>query len=370
MPFVLKNNMSKKSEIICLLLPTLQAGGMERVMAQLAVYFCSKASDEVHLVLYGRNIQMYYDLPESLQVHYPDFKFNNRFRLLSMFRRMAFLRRTIKSLKPNAILSFGEYWNSFVLLTLLGLKYPVFISDRCQPDKKMSSKHRLFRRYLYPLAKGVIAQTKVAREIYHKQFTHSNIEVIANPILVPASSNGIKREKIILTVGRLIPGKNHRQLIDLFIQLNQLDWKLVIVGGDAQHYNLKKELEAYITSLNLSDRILLTGSQPDVESYYQKASIFAFTSESEGFPNVLTEAMSFSLPVVAFDCVAGPSDIISNGNNGFLVPLHDYDTFSQRLQALMQDSVLRDRLGLQARESIRRFSLDSIGQAYYDFITK
>lgn len=78
--------------------------------------------------------------------------------------------------------------------------------------------------------------------------------------------------------------------------------------------------------------------------------------------------MSAGLPLVAFDCIAGPSDMIIDGKNGFLVPLFDYATFGKRLKQLMEDSKLQEQLGKEARTSIGQFSIEKIGQEFYDLI--
>lgn len=353
---------------MCLLIPTLQPGGMERVMNELAHFFCKKEDLEVHMVLYGRHIQFYYGLPDNIIVHTPGFTFNDRIRTWSMTRRWLFLRRTVAEIQPDSVLSFGEYWNSFVLLALHGLHLPVFVSDRCQPGKKMRLHHRWLRRALYPTAKGIVAQTSIAERIYHHQFKHGNIRVIGNPIRVPLSTNGAPKENWVLTVGRLIRSKNHKQLIELFAQIGQPGWKLVIVGGNALKSDLKSELTATIQRLGVADKVVLADNQSDVESYYRRSKIFAFTSDSEGFPNVIGEAQSFGLPVIAFDCVAGPSDMITDNYNGFLIPLKNYEMFRQKLTLLMQCAELRERLGTNALESIRNFSAEVIGRQFYDFV--
>ena len=78
--------------------------------------------------------------------------------------------------------------------------------------------------------------------------------------------------------------------------------------------------------------------------------------------------MSAGLPVVAFDCIAGPSDMIEDGKSGFLVPLFDYATFETRLGMLMEDAGLRERLGQAAQVSIKRFSIEKIGQQFSQFL--
>lgn len=354
---------------ICLVIPSLQAGGMERVMSELAGYFCMKPDIEVHLVMYGIMPKIFYPIPNNLIVHQPNWEFDNSKRIQSAIKRMAYLRRTIISIAPSAILSFGEHWNSFVLLALYGLHYTVFISDRCQPDKNLGLLHNSLRTWLYPRATGIIAQTSIAQEIYYKQFHHPNIRVIGNPIRsFEGKSESFNRENIILTVGRLILSKHHDLLIDIFLKIANPDWKLVIVGGDAIKQNGMERLSVKIKARGAENQIILTGSISNVEEYYRKSKIFAFTSSSEGFPNVIGEAMATGLPVVAFDCVAGPAEMIMDGVNGFLVPLFDTDKFEQQLRVLMTNENRRRQMGLAASISVEKFSIESTGGKYYSFI--
>jgi len=358
-----------RKEKLCLVVPSLHAGGMERVMSQLAFFFCRKDNIEVHLVLYGRDPVIFYNIPGQLIVHQPAAPFNAKFRKISTLKRLAYLRHEVQKIKPDAILSFGEYWNTFVILALYGVRIPVFVSDRCQPGKDMGRLQTLLRNWLYPRTKGIVAQTSKAREVYENQFRHNNIKVIGNPIsIINDNQDPAIRENIVLTVGRLIKSKNHDRLIELFINIGIPGWKLIIVGDDAQKQNNMVRLQSLVKSLNAEERVVLAGNQSDVGQYYSKSRIFAFTSESEGFPNVIGEAQSYGLPVVAFDCTAGPSDLIRDNSNGFLIPLFDYDLFQHRLRMLMEDQEMRTQFGAAARESVREFSLENIGEQFYNFI--
>ncbi len=355
---------------ICLIIPSLLPGGMERVMSELAGYFCQNPEVEVHLILYGLDPTVFYPIPSNLVVHQPDWRFDNSKRMWHTMRRMWYLRKEVSLIKPETVLSFGEYWNNFALLALIGLKLNVFVSDRCQPDKSLGNLHDWLRKILYPRATGIIAQTLIAKEIYLKQYHHSNIHVIGNPIRrIESDFQVLSKEKIVLTVGRLIQTKHHDLLIDIFLKINRPDWKLVIVGGDALKESGTEHLNRMIKEKGAGNCVILTGNVSNVDEYYLKSSIFAFTSSSEGFPNVIGEAMSAELPVVAFDCCAGPSDIIEHGRNGFLIPLFDIEMFQNKLDLLMQDESLRNLMGKAAKESISHFSVDVIGRKYYEFIT-
>jgi GalNAc-alpha-(1->4)-GalNAc-alpha-(1->3)-diNAcBac-PP-undecaprenol alpha-1,4-N-acetyl-D-galactosaminyltransferase len=354
----------------CLVIPYLQAGGMERVMSELAGYFCQKDDLEVHIVIYGKDIEVFYTIPDSLIVHTPKSKFNDSVRFLSSIGRLIYLRNKVKEIDPDSVLSFGEYWNSFVLLSLYGLHYPVYVSDRCQPGKDLGKLHTVLRKWLYPRAKGIIAQTSKAKDIYMNQFRHNNIRIIGNPIhIINDFADKPVKENIVLTVGRLIKTKNHDKLIELFDRINMPGWKLIIVGEDAQKQNQKIRLQTLIKKLNAEHKVILAGNQSDVGLFYLKSKIFIFTSDSEGFPNVIGEAQAFGLPVIAFDCIAGPSDLIKNGENGILVPLYDYVALEENLSRLMNNPELRESLASNSSKTIKSFSIDKIGEEFYSFMS-
>lgn len=360
--------MAQKLKKIVLTIPSLQPGGMERVMAELANYFVGLQGTEVHLVLYGLKRDIFYDIHQNIVVHRPGFAFNNQKRFLHTLKTLLFLRKKVQELHPDTVLSFGEVWNNFVLLSCLGLSYPVYVSDRCQPDKKWSRLQRNLRNWLYPKAAGIIAQTQKAKDIYQQLFSHPNIRVIGNPIRPIEPDPSISRENIVLSIGRLITTKHHDELIRIFARLNQPDWKLVIVGGDALKQQNSVRLQALIEELGVANRVELAGQRSDVDNFYRRSKIFAFTSSSEGFPNVIGEAMSASLPVVAYDCVAGPSDLIEHEKTGFLVGIHDISTFEQYLSQLMQDENLRVEMGEHSKEKIQQFSTPKVAEAVEKFI--
>ncbi|NLA47830.1 MAG: glycosyltransferase family 4 protein [Bacteroidales bacterium] len=361
------NNTTKR---ICLVIPSLQAGGMERVMVELAGNFSSRKGIEVHLILYDLSREIFYKVPQDVFIYKPTFDFHNRWRLFYTIKTLFFLRKSIKKINPITILSFGEYWNSFLLLSLIGLKYPVFVSDRSQPDKSLGRFHDLLRRRLYPKAKGLIFQTEAARRIFFRNNRHRNTFVIGNPVRqIPSLREMANREKVVLMVGRLIKTKHQDKLIEIFAKIDLPDWKLMLVGYDHLKQSNMERLRKLAEELGIASRVIFTGKVEDPKDYYMSSSVFAFTSSSEGFPNVIGEAMSAGLPVVAFDCIAGPSEMITDNHDGFLIPLFDYVGFQSKLIELMNNQELRSRFGANARESIKQFSSDNICEAFYEFIT-
>jgi len=363
---IMGNRMNKKR--ICLVIPSLQAGGMERVMSELAWYFSKKKELELHLLLYGKTREIFYSLPENIIIYKPAFPFNNSFRFYYTLKTIIYLRTTVNLINPDSILSFGEYWNSFVLLSLLFKKYPVFISERSQPDKSLGKFQDHLRKWLYPKSSGVILQSQKAKQIYQANFKGLNIRVIGNPIRNIRSNSDIIRENQILMVGRLIRSKHQDNLIKIFASINNKDWKLVLVGYDHLKQNNMNLLKKLALECGVEDRVVFAGKQNDVDTYYLSSKIFAFTSSSEGFPNAIGEAMAAGLPVVAYDCVAGPSEMIRDGENGFLVPVFDDTLFAEKLNHLMLDEAVRERLGKKGNEDIKKFNIQAIGEQFYQFI--
>lgn len=350
---------------IVFVIPSLQPGGMERVMSILLWETRNQLpTASLHLVLYGINRDVFYEIPEQIKIHRPQFKFNNKRRTLDTLKTLWFLRKKISNLNPDAILSFGERWNNLVLLAGLGRKWPIYVSDRCQPDLSLGPIQDVLRKWLYPKAMGVIAQTSQAKAVYQQMYRQKNLYVIGNPIKQVNSLECAPREKIILNIGRLIDSKHHVELIHIFLKINKPDWKLVIVGGNALKQNNFDKLNSLIKQKQSEKKIILTGPLKDVNSWYRKASIFAFPSSSEGFPNVIAEALAYGLPVVAFDCIAGPRDLIEQGKNGFLIKNLDFKSFEERLEHLMVNEKLRKEMSTYAGKSVEKFDEEYIAKEF------
>lgn len=357
--------MNKK---IAFVIPTLSSGGMERVMSILVNYCSTKEGFICYLVIYGKAVGDFYKINDNVKIIRPYFKFNDNKRVHSTIRTMVFLRRIVKEIQPDVLLSFGEFWNNFVLLSLYGMKLPIFISDRSSPNKSLGFVQEKLKDLLYRKSAGFIAQTTVSAEKARKRFPNLPIKVIGNPIRSISIDSKIKRENIIVSVGRLITTKHHDRMINIFAKINPTDWKLIIIGGDSIKQNNSVTLQKQIDNLNMNKKIILAGKQNNVDDYLLKAKIFAFTSSSEGFPNVIGEAMSAGLPVVSYDCVAGPSDMIKDGENGFLTPLFDDILFEEKLHFLMNNKEKRESMGINAQKSISRFSVDNIANSYFSFL--
>ena len=165
-------------------------------------------------------------------------------------------------------------------------------------------------------------------------------------------------QKRVVSVGKLSMGKNFAALIRSWkiVHDRHPDWALMILGDGEE----KTRLQDLIANLNLNDSISLIGCVDDVGPYLEHSSIFAFSSLSEGLSLVIIEAMASGLPVVSYDCPCGPKDIITEGENGFLVPVVNETLLANRICYLIENDDDRKRMGELASKNAERFSIDII----------
>lgn len=161
-----------------------------------------------------------------------------------------------------------------------------------------------------------------------------------------------------LGVGRLHEQKGFADLISAFVKAlgDRQDWDLFLVGEG----ELRPELERLARESGAGDRIHLPGRTGDIAPWYSRADLFVLSSLTEGFPNVLLEAMASGTAVISTNCDFGPADIIRDGVDGCLVPVGDVDALAACVRALADDPSKRVRLGLRAAEVLARFDVSVI----------
>lgn len=167
-----------------------------------------------------------------------------------------------------------------------------------------------------------------------------------------------RTSRLAIAVGRLTHQKGFDLLLRAWSQVEQGggDWSLVIVGSGEDENALK----ALAQELELRNVDFVPASS-DIESWYDKSSVFLLSSRYEGFGMVLLEAMAKGLPVVSFDCVAGPRELVDDGVTGFLVPVSDgADGFAKKIVELLGSEKLRDEFSANALRKSEQFGIEPI----------
>jgi len=351
---------------ITLVISTLNPGGAERVMTTLANAWAEKQAEVIFVTFKEPGYQSFYPLHPRVTLCNLNLLPQGQESLLSKLgnrvKRLFALRRTIKQQKPELVISFMDTVNITTLLATIGLGIPVIISERIDPRYfQIGFFNKLLRKITYPFAKHIVVQTGQILN-YFPSTLHPRISIIPNPVSIPPKATDQNRidfeKKQIIAVGRLLKQKGFDLLLQAFSKINLKfpDWKLVIWGEG----NDRSALETLSNQLKLSTQVSFPGVTDDIYSELSQSSLFVLSSRFEGFPNALCEAMAIGLPVIAFDCGSGPSDIVRHQIDGLLIPADNIEALSKTMKQLMENAALRKQFGNRASEITDRFSVKKI----------
>lgn len=226
-------------------------------------------------------------------------------------------------------------------------KVPVILSERVDPRYLPTSKlHRFLKRIVFRNANGIVFQTKEIQNYFSEPIRKKGV-VIPNPILddnLPVADVNNSRKEIV-AVGRLSEEKNFGMLIEAFAELNLRDYKLHIYGDGP----LRKELESLIGRLGVENQVVLEGHVERVVDKIQGADIFVLSSNHEGMPNVLLEAMAMGLACISTDFPSGGAKVlVKNGINGLLIPVNDKEALKNAILTLVGNQELKLELKKKA----------------------
>ena len=284
-------------------------------------------------------LDRFYSIDKQIKIYEPGIERKSMNKYFYALRLIPYIRKILKKTNSDVVFSFGEWFNPFVILATWGMKYPVFVCDRMSPTLKFGIILDTAKRFLYKKAKGIIAQTTYAADVIRKRTNAKNVAVIPNPLNL---MNYILCEKknYIVTLGRLSKEKGHIYLIKAFAKINKPDWTLHIVGDGP----LRSEFEYLVKNLGIEKKVIFHGHLKDFSLIFSESKIFVLPSLSEGYPNALIEAMSVPLACISSDCIAGPADIINNGENGLLIEPANVEALTGALNKLIEDIPLRKTL--------------------------
>ena len=356
--------MNKQANKILIIAPCLAMGGIERASSNTANGLSELGAKVYFLSLFKK--EAFFKLNEGIEIIEPQ-GFNKT--KLSLFKSILWIRKEIKRVNPEHILVFNKFYGAITALALLGTKYPYFLSERSSPLFVWRQPMRAINKFAFSIKppKGVIAQTNIAAEYQRKYFKKTEVIVIPNSVREVQLFPEIKREKVILAVGRLNDYlKGFDLLIESFAKLKNQDWELHIAGGDEEGEALKEQAER----LGVINRIKFLGKVKEIDKCYAYAGMFVIPSRSEGFPNALAEAMTAGCCCIAFDFVAGPNEMITNGVDGILVPSGDTQKLAEAIDDLIVKDDFRDVLAQKAIKTSQHFKKSTIISKIANVINK
>lgn len=344
-------------------IPSLGSGGAERVTSILANKF-SECGYDVSVIMLTHMLCLY---PLSKDVHTLCLNCDEDASMSSVkryLRRIGKIRKAVKQLSPDVVISFMSETNIDVCFALMGMKIPIIVSERNDPATDPSSRaKKLMRRVAYLVPKGFVFQTPDAQAYFPKRIQKRS-RIILNPIdnNMPPRFEG-ERDKRIVAVGRLNRQKNLPLLIDSFsdFSIDHPDRVLEIYGEGA----LDDQIREYIREKGMQEKIILKGFCKDVHEKILTAEMFVMSSDFEGMPNALLEALALGLPCISTDCpCGGPRLLIESYRNGILVPLKNRRSMAEAM-AFLADNPERARQMSQEAVLVRdRADLDSVTEQW------
>ena len=228
---------------------------------------------------------------------------------------------------------------------------------------------RLFpymRRFSARYSDAVVVLTKRDKENYRSHISRcAPLRVIPNPVQ-PKDGTYDPGSRLILSVGHLLENKGFHRAVEIAARIlpEHPDWTWVICGEGPE----RSRLESMIREKGLENQIHLPGLVKDMDGMYRKAAVLVMTSDMEGLPMVLLEGKAHHLPLIAFDIMTGPSDIIDDGVNGYLVRPFDTAGMAARIRALVEDDELRCSMAENAVIGMEKFSEKRILESWQEVL--
>ncbi len=337
-------------------------GGGERVVSVLASELAHQGH-EVEIMLYYDH-EIWYPLNPKVKVVTEEKEIGKK----NILSHLLFKRKYVKNNNFDAVISFLAPFNMLTIVSLFGLKTPLIVADRNDPRHVPSNKLvRFARDFLYRFADAVVLQTKANQAYFCKQVQKKST-VIYNPIdLGDATGIGLtaQKSKRMVSVARLMRQKNQDMMLEAFYKFQQShpDYRLTIYGeGD-----YRPNLEQKIADLGLGQSVELPGGIKDVPNHIKDAEFFVLSSDYEGMPNALIEAMCVGLPVIS-TAVSGATDLVIPEENGLLVECDDTEALASAMKKLASDGELRKKMAQNAVKLANELTLDKITAQWLQYI--
>lgn len=356
---------SEHSMKITIFTGSLSGGGAERVATNLA-NFLSCRGHEVELLTVGERNAIEALAPQ-IRTSSLAAKAQSSNKVLNRIQRFSALKKYIKEQNRDCYISLLSLPSIMLLLLRRATKATIIVSQRINPGSQ-ARWVQAANRWLARRADGFVFQTKEARD-WFLPFIRRDRQVIIpnaiNPAFLRAPHTG-QRNREIVSIGRLTAQKNFALLITAFSLISEEfpDYRLTIYGEGP----FRKQLEDQVQDLNLADRVSLPGFVTEIEQRLETAAMFALSSDYEGMPNALMEAMALGLPCVSTDCSGGgASFLIDSGKNGLLVPTGNAQALAEAMRSILSNPQLAARLGTEAAAIKKQLNPEEIYKQWESF---
>lgn len=345
----------------------MRSGGAERVMSLLCNNI-SQRGNKVILAITETMEDFAYQVSSSVDVIDVTAKTGNAQK--TRMKQIQNLRKLYKERKPDVVVSFITRTNICAVIAGLGLNIPIIVSERNNPKVDPASKAtRKLRDIVYPFADGFVFQTQFAKDCFPYGIQR-RATVIFNPVSdVVTEVSASKRHKRIIAVGRLEPQKNYTMMLrGLAKVLPKHPGYYVDIWGTG---GLSKQLQNDIDNLGMQKRINLRGFTTNSIQEMADSEVYLMTSNFEGMPNALMEAMCVGCACISTDAPAyGARELINDGENGFLIPVNDEVALVEKLDAILSNPTMIQEFSQKAKDVYIKFNTEAIVDQWLTYIER
>lgn len=344
-----------------------RSGGTEKVSCQIMSGLI-KTNCVTVLSLTESNKDMFYFLPPSIK-RYRLFSHNPNCikSYVSIVKRV---RNFIKKNNIDILIDVDSILDMFSVVAVWHTKTKLVSWEHFNFYESMGNKLRIpVRKYMTRHADCIVTLTQEDQKNFQCYFGNKLlIKQIYNPIeMIETECTYDINSKTIISVGRLAYQKGFDILLDIaaIVLTKYPDWNWIILGdGDD-----KEILEHKRKKLGL-ERVNFLGRITNVSTYLQKSALFVMTSRYEGFPLVLIEAKEYKLPIVAFRCKTGPSELVQDNVNGYLVDCFDVVSMAEKICSLIEDFELRKKFSENAFLDVDKMNYPKIISQWNELLQK
>jgi glycosyltransferase involved in cell wall biosynthesis len=356
--------MSKPSTILYITNQICGSGGLERVLSVKASFLAEKLNYEVHIVtLNQENSPLFYEFSQKIKHHDINAKGSKLHYFLAYKNG---LKKIVNQIKPDIISVCDDGLKGLFVPWFLGKPCPMVYERHVSKNIEIKSDSTSLLQKIK--LKATFALMNLGGKSYNafvvltkgnlNEWPLKNVQVISNPLSFYPTEFSTLENKTVIAVGKHCRQKGFDRLLHSWKSVLKKfpDWQLEIYGT----IDKSEGLSELATSLKIDKSVHFFPPVKNIGEKYKEASMYVMSSRYEGFGMVLTEAMSYGLPCVAFDCPYGPSDIIADCIDGYLVTNGDIEALSEKIIELIGNRLLRQNMGAKARKNVMRFSPDII----------
>ena len=345
----------------------LGSGGAEKVASLVCNYLAREGNDVTIILTSYYLLGVFYELEKNIKVIslYDHLNVGS-----SKIKKAKVLKTIISEINPDVVISFLSHVIALTYSSIKHLKTKFVVSERNDPSSYPKNKIlRILRNKAFKHADGHVYQTEFAKR-YYSRINDEGV-VISNPVTLSCNekwSDTIQKKKEIIMCGSKKPEKNRVMAYKAFSLFSKKhnDYVLRIFGEST-----KNEDEDILKELGISDNVVFEGKNHNWHKEAINSKMFILTSDFEGMPNSLLEALSLQIPCISTDCpIGGPKELTASGEKGVLVKVGDFQELADKMCLLAESTELCNKLSSANNDTFENYSIENIGKLWSNYLKK